>query len=117
MHLMGQVIKWNIKIITDYYLISLGQSLKTMLQECPNVLPFRDLSCPMLHGPSLLKYDYYILWSGEIQSYLKQAAVSMVCYRNLVLSNECRAYHEQDRCKMICRMHDVPVLTTPLVGH
>ena len=72
MHLMGQVIEWSIKITTDYYLISLGQALETMVQESPNVLPFREnLSCPILHGPSLLVYNHKVLWSGEIQSYLE----------------------------------------------
>ena len=89
-----------------------------MLQESPKVLPFgENLFCSILHRPSLLVYDHKALGSGEIQSYLRQAAMSMVYYRNLVLSNECRAYHEQDRGKTIDRVYDVPVLAVPLVVH
>ena len=72
MHLMGQVIERSIKITTHYGLMSLGQALKTMLQECPYVLPLREnLSGPMRCGPGLLVYDHKVLWPGKIQSYLQ----------------------------------------------
>ena len=69
--------------------MSLGQSFTTVLQEGPDLLAFRkDLSNPMLGGPCLLVYDHIIFRSGEVQSYLQQAAMDVMGNRNLVPTNE-----------------------------
>ena len=39
-HFIGYMIKGSIKITTNYYLMSLRQAFKTVLQESPNVLIF-----------------------------------------------------------------------------
>ena len=71
-------------------MMSLRQAFKTVLQESPNVLSFRkDLTCAVLQRPGLLVDDHKVLWSWEVQVYLKQAATGMVCNRKLVLSNKC----------------------------
>ena len=100
MYFIWHVWERSVEISTNNDLIAKSQAFKTMLQVLPHMLPFReDLACAMLQGPNLLVNNHKIMWMMKVQSYLKHTSMNMVCNRNLILSDQCSAHHEQEGAK------------------
>ena len=80
MYLIWHAWERSIEISTNNNLMGMRQAFKTMLQVLPHMLPFfEDLACAMLQGPSLLVNNHKVMWTLKVQSYLKHAAMNMVC--------------------------------------